>query len=185
MTQNPATSGRADCRTLEEFADYAGAQRLVDLLSDRGLPMENVRIVGTGMRSVEQVTGRQTNAQAALRGAVGGAWFGLLIGLLFSIFVIGGWFWLWMLLLSALIDAVFGAIFGFIDHAATGGRARLHQREHTPGERLPRRGREHAVRGGAASREPRLSGAPPRDRRSSPGSCDASLAPRRAPVPLV
>ncbi|MTG89876.1 hypothetical protein GJV82_13105 [Cellulosimicrobium sp. BIT-GX5] len=122
MTQNPATSGQADYRTLAEFPDYAGAQRLVDLLSDRGFPVENVRIVGTGMRSVEQVTGRQTNAQAALRGAAGGAWFGLLIGLLFSIFVIGGWFWLWMLLLSALIGAVFGAIFGFIDHAATGGR---------------------------------------------------------------
>lgn len=123
MTQNTGPAETATAyRTLAEVPDYPTAQRLVDQLSDSGFPVENVRIVGTGMRSVEQVTGRQTNGRAALRGAGAGAWFGLLVGLLFSLFVVGGWFWLWMILVSVLVGAVFGAVLGLIDHASTGGR---------------------------------------------------------------
>ncbi|MFH5822504.1 general stress protein [Georgenia sp. AZ-5] len=112
-----------DYRVLAEFQEYAHAQELVDRLSDRGFPVENVRIVGTGIRSVEQVTGRRTKGRAAAGGAAAGAWFGLFIGLLFSLFVIAGpWSWLSMVVTSAVIGAVFGAVFGFLGHWSTGGR---------------------------------------------------------------
>ena len=76
--------------------------------------------MGTGLRSVKQVTGRLTKARAAAGGAFTGAWFGLLIGLLFAIFVIGP-FGLGVLLSSVIFGALWGAMFGFVGHWATAG----------------------------------------------------------------
>ncbi|MFD1211047.1 general stress protein [Arthrobacter sp. GCM10027362] len=106
---------------LAEFGNYLQAQRLVDRLSDEKFPVEHVRIVGLGISSVEQVTGRMTKGKAALAGAAGGAWLGLLIGLLFGLFV-PGIVWLSVLPGSVLIAAAWGAVFGFIGHWASGGR---------------------------------------------------------------
>jgi Heat induced stress protein YflT domain len=50
--------------TLREFGSYEEAQQLVDRLSDAGFPVD-LRIVGTGLRTVEQVTGRLTKGRAA------------------------------------------------------------------------------------------------------------------------
>lgn len=119
---DPTGTVRVDYRTLTEVADYAEAQRLVDYLSDREFPVENVRIVGTGLRSVEQVTGRQTKGRAAGLGAAAGAWWGLLLGLLFSLFVIGPYSWLLMILIAVVIGAIGGALVGFLSHSATGGK---------------------------------------------------------------
>lgn len=58
-------------------------------------PVEHVRIVGDGVRTVENVTGRMTKGKAALTGAASGAWFGALIGLLFALFAVGP-LWLWV-----------------------------------------------------------------------------------------
>lgn len=111
----------AASHVLREFATYDEAQRLVDRLSDDGFPVEHVRIVGTGLHSVEQVTGRLTTGRAALGGAAVGAWFGLLIGLLLSLFTIGP-AWLAVLLASLVIGAFWGAVFGFVAQWATRGR---------------------------------------------------------------
>lgn len=108
-------------RTLREFDTYEEAQQLVDRLSDVGFPVERVRIVGTGIRSVEQVTGRMTKGRAAAAGAAAGAWFGLLIGLLVGVFTIGP-AWLPLLLGSLVIGAFWGAVFGFVAQWATRGR---------------------------------------------------------------
>jgi hypothetical protein len=116
----PAVRSRTTV-TLREFGTYEEAQQLVDRLSDAGFPVEQVRIVGTGLRSVEQVTGRLTKARAAAGGAFTGAWFGLLIGLLFAIFVIGP-FGFGVLLSSVIFGALWGAVFGFGAHWATRGR---------------------------------------------------------------
>ena len=105
---------------LHEYNTYAEAQRLVDRLSDYGFPVEHVRIVGDGLHSVEQVTGRMTKSRATLYGAGGGAWFGLLIGLLFSIFATGSGV-LVALLGGLAIGAIWGAVFGFVAHSMTGG----------------------------------------------------------------
>jgi hypothetical protein len=107
--------------TLREFDTYDEAQQLVDRLSDAGFPVEQVRIVGSGLRSVEQVTGRLTKGRSAAGGAFTGAWFGLLIGLLFAVFVVGP-FGLGVMLSSVIFGALWGAVFGFVAHWATRGR---------------------------------------------------------------
>ena len=106
--------------TLARFNGYAGAQRLVDQLSDAKFPVDQLRIVGNGLRSVETVTGRLTKGRAALYGAGTGAWFGLFIALLFAIFTIGPAWW-GVLLTTVAFGALFGALAGFIGHWASGG----------------------------------------------------------------
>lgn len=106
---------------IASFDNYFGAQQLVDRMSDGGFPVEHVRIVGDGVRTVEHVTGRMTNGRAALAGAGAGAWWGLLIGLLFAIFTVGP-YWIWALLIAVAIGAFWGAIFGFVAHWSTRGR---------------------------------------------------------------
>ncbi|WP_091696675.1 general stress protein [Micrococcus terreus] len=110
-----------DYRVLQSVDTYAKAQALVDRLSDGGFPVEKVRIVGTGLRSVEQVVGRLTTGKAALQGALQGLWFGLMVGILLGIFAAPG-SWLWTVLVGVGIGAVWGAIFGAISHAMTGGK---------------------------------------------------------------
>lgn len=106
---------------IASFDNYPAAQQLVDRLSDSGFPVQYVRIVGDGLRTVEQITGRMTNARAAAAGAASGAWFGGLIGLLFALFVTGP-SWVAMVLAAVLIGAFWGAVFGFAGHWATRGR---------------------------------------------------------------
>ncbi|SDO40712.1 general stress protein [Lentzea jiangxiensis] len=112
---------RTESSLLATFADYLGAQRLVDRMSDDGFPVESVRIVGDGVRTVEQVTGRLTRGRAALAGAASGAWFGVFIGLLFGLFS-ADTTWVWFVLISLVIGAFWGAVFGFVAHWSTRGR---------------------------------------------------------------
>jgi hypothetical protein len=131
MTDSPAslspvaapTPARAAApqHLLAQFPTYPGAERMVDKLSDRGFPVEHVRIVGNGLRSVEYVTGRLTTGRAAQAGAASGAWFGLLFGLLLGLFSPDS-AWLAVLVGGTLIGAFWGAMFGFLAHRATGGR---------------------------------------------------------------
>lgn len=124
--QNPAArlipnTTEVDYRVLQSVDTYPEAQALVDGLSDGGFPVEKVRIVGTGLRSVEQVVGRLTTGKAALQGTLQGLWFGLMVGILLGIFAAPG-SWLWTVLVGVAIGAVWGAIFGAISHAMTGGK---------------------------------------------------------------
>ncbi|MGK5632235.1 general stress protein [Streptomyces sp. URMC 123] len=107
--------------TVASYDDYEAAQAAVDRLSDERFPVENLDIVGSGLRLVEHVTGRLTKGRAAALGAASGAWFGLFIGLLVGLFTPGPT-WLGLILGGVLIGAVWGAVFGFAGHAATGGR---------------------------------------------------------------
>lgn len=105
--------------TIAEFDTYEEAQALVDRLSDAEFPVQHVRIVGTGLTTVEQVLGRMTYGRAAVSGALGGAWFGLFIGLLFALIIVDSWAWVvW----AALMGAGFGMIAGVVQHALTGGK---------------------------------------------------------------
>ncbi len=116
-----AMRNAADYRPLIELKDYADAQDLVDFLSDSGFPVGNVRIIGTGLHTVEQVTRRKTNGRAALEGAGSGAWFGLLLGLLLSLFV-PGQTWFGMVIAAVVFTALWGALFGFLAHWSTRGK---------------------------------------------------------------
>lgn len=106
---------------LGRFPTYAGAEELVDRLSDRGFPVEHSRIVGNGLRSVMYVTGRLTSGRAALAGAATGAWFGLLFGLLLGLFSSGSSGFA-TLVGSAALGAAWWALFAFLAHKATRGR---------------------------------------------------------------
>lgn len=106
---------------LESFPSYVEAQHVVDTLSDRGFPVERIRIVGHGVTTVETVTGRWTKGRAALAGAGTGAWIGLLIGLIVGLFLPTP-VWLSILLVSAALGALWGSALGFATHWSTRGR---------------------------------------------------------------
>lgn len=127
LTPSPAQAARhsplstAPQHVLASFPTYAGAEQLVDRLSDAGFRVEHSRIVGNGLRSVEYVTGRLTSGRAALAGAASGAWFGLLIGVLLSLFSSGSTSF-GDVLGCVVVGALWWALFGYIAHRATRGR---------------------------------------------------------------
>ena len=72
--------------TVASFPTYEGAQKAVSTLVESDVPARDIAIVGSGLRSVERVTGKLGYATAARQGAING----LLLGLFFSaIFVLG------------------------------------------------------------------------------------------------
>ena len=124
---SPSPSGAR--RTIATYSSYEEAERAVDLLSDQRFPVERVAIVGTGLRSVEQVVGRVTTGRAALTGAGQGALIGLFIALLFGLFLDGPEF-LGLLAYAVITGAIFGAVL-LGDLARGAGRAtrlRVHRR---------------------------------------------------------
>ena len=116
-----AATGPAPKTTVATYTNYAEAERAVDYLSDQGFPVEKVAIVGTGLRTVEQVAGRLTTGKAALAGAGQGAMIGLFFGLLFSLFFEGPDF-LGVILYGLVAGTIFGAVFAAVAQAAQGGR---------------------------------------------------------------
>ena len=114
-------AGQSQKTTVATYDDYAQAERAVDFLSDQGFPVEHVAIVGTGLRTVEQVAGRLTTGRAALAGAVQGSMIGLLFGLLFSLFFDGPDF-LGVILYGIVVGAIFGSVLAAVGQAMQGGR---------------------------------------------------------------
>jgi hypothetical protein len=123
MTVSPLPSPDNSRRTVASVTSYEEAERTVDWLSDQGFPVDRVAIVGTGLRYIEQVSGRLTTGRAALLGMGQGAWIGLFFGLLFTLFFdlsAGGFFG--VVLYGIVIGAVFGAFWGATFHLLRGGR---------------------------------------------------------------
>jgi hypothetical protein len=110
-------------RTITTVSSYEAAERAVDHLSDEGFPVEHLTIVGTGLRYVEQVSGRLTNGRATALGTGYGALLGLFWGLLFGLFftVDSGSFF-GVLAYSLIVGVVFGAVAGLLGHLVSGGR---------------------------------------------------------------
>ncbi|GAA4437933.1 general stress protein [Actinokineospora soli] len=105
------------------YATYAEAERAVDHLSDQRFPVEHAAIVGRGLTTVEQVTGRLTTAKAALTSAATGALLGGVLGWLFGLFnlvnpLVSG---LLLALYGALLGAIIGGVLGLLAHTMTGG----------------------------------------------------------------
>jgi len=118
-----ASVASATRRTITSATSYDAAERAVDGLSDQGFPVEHVRIVGTGLRYVEEVSGRLTTGRAAVSGIAQGAMLGVFWGLLFSLFFTtdtGGFFG--VLSFGLVVGAVFGGLVGAISHVMTAGR---------------------------------------------------------------
>ncbi len=95
--------------TVASYATYAEAQQAIDQLATVAFPVGELEIVGSGLRSVERVTGRMTLNRAVASGAGSGAWFGVFVGLLVGLFA-GGAVWLGLLAGGFLIGAAWGAL---------------------------------------------------------------------------
>ena len=108
--------------TVETYESYRDAERAVDFLSDKEFPVERVAIVGTGLKTVEQVAGRLTTGRAALAGAGQGAMIGLLFALLLGLFFTVDEGFLGVLLYGLVAGALFGASFAAVAQYATRGR---------------------------------------------------------------
>jgi hypothetical protein len=120
--EEAAIEGPGARTTVATYRTYREAERAVDFLSDRGFPVERAAIVGTGLRSVEQISGRLTTGRAALMGAGQGALIGLLFAALFGIFFTLDRAWFGLLVYAVVLGAILGAIFGGFAQAALGGR---------------------------------------------------------------
>ena len=103
------------------YPTYAKAQEAVDYLSDNEFAVENVSIVGTDLRLVENVTGRLTRGRVISAAAGSGALWGLFIGTFVMLFG-GDDVSLLVPIIAAAIGAAVGAVSGLIAYAATGGK---------------------------------------------------------------
>ncbi|WP_045275778.1 general stress protein, partial [Microbacterium terrae] len=82
----PASGSTEVGETVAQFPTYEGAQKAVSSLIAGEVPARDIAIVGSGLRSIERITGRLGYASAARSGAVNG----LLLGLLFSAIIVIG-----------------------------------------------------------------------------------------------
>jgi hypothetical protein len=92
------------------FGDYGQAQAAVDSLAKADFPVKSVSIVGSDLKSVENVTGTMSYGKSALAGALSGLWVGLFFGLLLVLLSPGTATPLFVGA-SALIGAGFGMFF--------------------------------------------------------------------------
>ena len=130
---DPAPAGAR--RTVATEANYRDAERAVDSLSDQGFPVEHVSIVGTGLRTVEQVAGRLTTGRAATMGAGRGATIGLLFGLLFGLFFTNAPDFFGVVLYGLVAGTLWGALFAAIAQYAQRGRRDFYSLAETRADR--------------------------------------------------
>jgi hypothetical protein len=118
-----AATGAPGARTtVATYGTYQEAERAVDFLSDRDFPVDRAAIVGTGLRTVEQISGRVTTGRAALMGAGQGVLIGLLFAALFGIFFTLDRAFFGLLVYAVVLGALIGAAFGGFAQAAQRGR---------------------------------------------------------------
>lgn len=104
------------------YATYPEAQRAVDFLSDQKFPVERTAIVGEGLKTIEQVTGRLDWGRAAGLGFGQGIFLGLFIGLLFGLLGLGGGNLLFAAAYGMVMGAITGVVWGVVGYAMSGGR---------------------------------------------------------------
>ena len=108
---------------IASYTQYLDAQRAVDYLSDQKFPVERTAIVGEGLKTVEQVTGRLDWNRALTLGMSQGAVTGVFIGLVFSLLGFGKDRGLLPLLLDGLLlGIIIGAAWSLLGYALSGGR---------------------------------------------------------------
>lgn len=172
---------RSERRTVAAFDGYAAAQHAVDTLSDHGLPVGRVAIVGTGLRYVEEVSRRMTTRRAALSGAGQGVIIGLIFALLFGVFFTVEQAFIALVIYSVGLGLVFGPIIRAVDCAASGGQRDFASTAHMQADRY-----EVQVESAVAERAAAILSDQPcsstrqrrRRRKSSPARCRTTSAPR-------
>ena len=108
-TQHPVS----DQTVVASYRNHTDAEAAVHLLSDGGLPIKQISIIGRNFETHEDIQGFYRPADAALDGAGQGAWFGGLFGLMlgamgfFVMPVVGA-----VLVMGPLAGMIAGAIGG-------------------------------------------------------------------------
>ncbi|RKQ36759.1 general stress protein [Kocuria tytonis] len=102
------------------YRTYAQAQEAVDYMSDEHFPVAMVSIIGSDLKSVEQVTGRLSYPRVALQGALNGVVFGAFFGLLMS--MLGGANMASSLLLTMVLGGAFWMLLATITYALSRGK---------------------------------------------------------------
>ena len=115
----PAAPART---TVGTYDSYREAERAVDFLSDKEFPVERAVILGSGLRTVEQIAGRITTGRAALQGALQGAMIGVLFALFIGLFFTVSEAFFGVLLYGLIVGTIFGATFAAIAQGMQGGR---------------------------------------------------------------
>jgi hypothetical protein len=111
------TAPPPDGRPLLTVSSYGDAVAAVDALADARFPVQHVAIVGRGVRTVEDVTGRYGAGRAVASAAFTGGLIGLFFGLLFDWWgaltpeVAWGWLALWGLAYGAFVGLVVALLF--------------------------------------------------------------------------
>ncbi|PNY81237.1 general stress protein [Deinococcus koreensis] len=115
----PDQSARVSVAT---YATYPEAQRAMDYLSDQRFPVERMAIVGEGLKTIEQVTGRLDWGRAASLGFGQGMGIGLFVGLLFGLLGLGGGNLLYAIGYGIVMGAITGLAWSLVGYAMSGGR---------------------------------------------------------------
>jgi hypothetical protein len=102
--------------SLAVYDSYEKAQRAVEHLSDNAFPVQNIAIVGTGLRSIERVTGRLTRGRRAAAGAISGLWLGMFVGVALALFSKDAQ--LGVVIAAPLLGALFGLAWSQLGFAA-------------------------------------------------------------------
>lgn len=102
------------------YRTYAQAQKAVDYMADEHFPVAMVSIIGSDLKSVEQVTGRLSYPKVALQGALNGLMFGAFFGLLMSL--LGGANMASSLLLTMILGGAFWMLMATITYAMSRGK---------------------------------------------------------------
>jgi len=122
MEATTGSNASAARTTVATYGSYPEAERAVDFLSDKEFPVERVAIVGTGLKTVEQVAGRLTTGRAALAGGVQGATIGLFFSLLLGLFFTLEEGFFGLLLYGIVLGTLFGAVLAAVGQAMQRGR---------------------------------------------------------------
>lgn len=104
--------------TVGRFSRHADAQSAVDLLAERGFPIQHLSIVGTGLKQVDHVVAPLSYAKVAGSGAVQGLFYGAFLALLMM--MVTGQSWLLALSTALPIAVAFWMIFAVIAYARRG-----------------------------------------------------------------
>jgi len=136
MSASQAPQPNRARQAVTSVRSYEDAANAVDWLSDHDFPVDHVSIVGTGLRYVEQVSGRMTTGKSALLGVGYGALLGLVWGLLFgALFTTDDASFWGLMAFSILVGVVFGGLVGAISQAWTDGKRDFSSTSTTRAER--------------------------------------------------
>lgn len=115
-----ATAEMPRGEAIARYTSYADAQKAVDYLADQQFEVAKISIIGSDLKSVEQVTGRLSYPKVALQGALNGVVFGAFFGLLMSL--LGGMDLAQALLLPIIMGGAFWMLLATITYAMQRGK---------------------------------------------------------------